>query len=54
MTPGVYNVHEDGASEVDEEIRRLSFVGDRTQKLSSCAVLFRWFLEKNSTREMNK
>ena len=37
MTPGVYSVHEDGASEVDEEIRRLSFVGDRTQKLSSCA-----------------
>ena len=33
----MYNVHEDGASEVDEEIRRLSFVGDQTQKLSSCA-----------------
>ena len=36
-TPGMYSVHEDGPSAIDEEIRRLSFVGDRTQKLSSCA-----------------
>ena len=33
----MYNVHEDGTSEMDEEIRSLSFVGIRTRKLSSSA-----------------
>ncbi|MGN1396243.1 MAG: hypothetical protein ACI4WD_06940 [Lactococcus garvieae] len=37
MTPGTYGVREDGTSEIDEEIRRLSFAGSRTRKLSSCA-----------------
>ena len=33
----MYSVHEDGPSEIDEEIRRLSFAGLRTRKLSSRA-----------------
>ena len=37
VTPGTYGVREDGTSEMDEEIRRLSFAGSRTRKLSSCA-----------------
>ena len=37
VTPGTYGVREDGTSEIDEEIRRLSFTGSRTRKLSSCA-----------------
>ena len=37
VTPGAYGVREDGTSEMDEEIRRLSFAGSRTRKLSSCA-----------------
>ena len=37
VTPGTYGVREDGTSEIDEEIRRLSFAGSRTRKLSSCA-----------------
>ena len=37
VTPGTYGVREDGMSEIDEEIRRLSFTGSRTRKLSSCA-----------------
>ena len=36
-TPGMYSVHEDGPSEIDEEIRRLSFAGLRTRKVSSRA-----------------
>ncbi|WP_281285770.1 hypothetical protein [Bacillus massilioanorexius] len=38
MTPGMYNVHEDGTSEMDEEIRCLSFVGIRTRKLAPMVV----------------
>ncbi|MBD3108666.1 hypothetical protein IEO70_09825 [Bacillus sp. AGMB 02131] len=37
VTPGAYGVREDGTSEMDEEIRRLSFVGSRARKLSSHA-----------------
>ena len=33
----MYSVHEDEPSEIDEEIRRLSFAGFRTRKLSSRA-----------------
>ena len=33
----MYSVHEDGPSEIDEEIRRLSFAGLRTRKVSSSA-----------------
>ncbi len=38
VTPGMYNVHEDGTSEMDEEIRCLSFVGIRTRKLAPMVV----------------
>ena len=37
VTPGTYGVREDGTSEMDEEIRRLSIGGSRILKLSSCA-----------------
>ncbi|MBD3108942.1 hypothetical protein IEO70_11275, partial [Bacillus sp. AGMB 02131] len=37
VTPGAYGVREDGTSEIDEEIRRLSFAGSRARKLSSRA-----------------